>query len=71
MSCGLSAFSYRLFLYHMLHPSVPLIDLSVLIMPWVFLDSALVLRLSFCWMVDGDAVMLCGHCDLQVEILML
>ena len=44
---------------------------SVLIMPWVFLDSALVLRLSFCWMVDGGAVMLCGHCDLQVEILML
>ena len=71
MSCGLSTFSYRLFLYHMLHPSVPLIDLSILIMPWVFLDSALVLRLSFCWMVGGGAVMLCGHCDLQVEILML
>ena len=29
MSCGLSAFSYRLFLYYMLHPLVSLIDLSV------------------------------------------
>ena len=62
------------FLYHMSRPSIPLIDLSVLIMPcWhlgVFLNDALVLRLCFCCMVDGGEVTLCGHCDLQVKTLM-